>query len=111
MEAAQLRKAETLKEIDSKCLCAHWCGRQKHYSSSVIVSLLSERTSMTVSKLTVTTCPITRTMYCGSSARLGSLVMPLPFVAADLILVDNPVERGAIAQPILKHFRENFTQS
>ena len=26
------------------------------------------------------------------------------FVGADLILIDDPFERGAIAQPILKHF-------
>jgi hypothetical protein len=28
-----------------------------------------------------------------------------------LILVDDPFERGAIAQPIIKHFRRNSTQS
>jgi hypothetical protein len=33
------------------------------------------------------------------------------FVGADLILVDDPVERGAIAQPLLKHFGRNSTQS
>jgi hypothetical protein len=33
------------------------------------------------------------------------------FVGADLVLVDDPVERGAIAQPILKYFGRNSTQS
>jgi hypothetical protein len=32
------------------------------------------------------------------------------FVGADLILVDDPVERGPIAQPILKYFGRNSTQ-
>ena len=36
-----------------------------------------ERTILTVSRLTLTTCPIKRRMYVGSSARFGSLVMPL----------------------------------
>ena len=34
-------------------------------------------TMSTVSKLTVMTLPINLTMYCGSSARFGSLTMPL----------------------------------
>ncbi len=34
-------------------------------------------TIFTVSRLTVMTCPIRRTMYSGSSSRFGSLVMPL----------------------------------
>jgi len=33
-------------------------------------------TISTVSKLTVITCPIRRTIYCSSSKRLGSLVIP-----------------------------------
>lgn len=37
----------------------------------------SSRTIFTVSRLTATTCPMRRTMYSGSSARLGSLVIPL----------------------------------
>src|SRR5438067_10800890 len=36
-----------------------------------------ERTIVTVSRLTLTTCPIRRRIYVGSSARFGSLVMPL----------------------------------
>lgn len=31
-------------------------------------------------------------------------------VGADLVLVDDPFERGAIAQPVFKHFGRNSTQ-
>ncbi len=44
---------------------------------STSVTCASASTRRTVSTLTVTTWPMRRTMYCGSSGRLGSLVMPL----------------------------------
>jgi len=46
-------------------------------NSPMFTSRPSSRTRRTVSILTVTTRQTSRTMYCGSSARLGSLTMPL----------------------------------
>jgi hypothetical protein len=46
-------------------------------AASRSTSCASFLTRATVSMLTVTTCFTNRAMYCGSSARFGSLVMPL----------------------------------
>jgi hypothetical protein len=42
---------------------------------------------------------------------IGVVGTAAALVGADLILIDDPIERGAIAQPILKHFGWNSTQS
>jgi hypothetical protein len=56
---------------------AHSAATGTATGSGSATSAASAATSATVCMLTVTTCPTRRTMYCGSSARLGSLVMPL----------------------------------
>ena len=48
-------------------------SKQGHYANS----FGNPFTIFTVSTLTRITCPTRRTMYCGSSSRLGSEVMPL----------------------------------
>ena len=49
-------------------------------------------------------------MYWGSSGRLGSLVMPLRGVGADLVLVDDPFEGGAVAEVVVEDFGRDAFQ-
>ena len=41
-------------------------------------------------------------MYCGSSGRLGSLVMPLRLSVLTRVLVDDPLEGGAVAEAVVE---------
>ena len=43
-------------------------------------------------------------MYSGSSARLGSERDAAPLVGADLVLVDDPFQGGAVAEAVVEGF-------
>src|SRR5207245_5757620 len=58
-------------------------------------------TSRTVSMLTRTTCPTSRTMCSGSSARLGSDRMPLRLSSLTWLLVNHPFQGTAVAEAVL----------
>ena len=47
------------------------------------------------------------TMYCGSSARFGSFTIPLRFIYFNTILIYYPLQRGTVAESIVRHlFRD-----
>ena len=50
-------------------------------------------------------------MYCGSSARLGSLTMPLRLSVLTAVLVDDPFEGGAVAEAVVEGCDGDAVQS
>ena len=70
----------------------------------------SPATICTVSKLTAITRPIRSTMYCGSSVRFGSLTMPLRLSVLHPVLVDDPLQRRTVAQPVVERFHRDPAQ-
>ena len=66
------------------------------------------RTSRTVSTLTVTTCPINRTIF-GSSSRFGSFTIPRQ-LGRNPVLIHHPLQRAPVPQPVLLRLRRNPAQ-
>ena len=61
----------------SVCLLVIKKYKERHTECAYYCNAGNPATISTVSKLTVITCPSNRTINCGSSARFGSLTMPL----------------------------------
>ncbi len=49
-------------------------------------------------------------MYSGSSSRFGSEGDPAALVGADQVLVDDPIQRRAVAEAIVKRLARNAGQ-